>query len=353
VVHSGSHFKHCGDLRELNGLNKLRGSLRISNLGCGKDVALELKTVMLKEKQHLRDLSLKWSTEGDVNDWDVVDDKMPLEGFQPLPNLKRLCLDDYPGSRLPSWVFSLTNLVELWLFDCRTLKSIPEWIHNFKSLEDFRIDGCSSLTSLPEGMGRLTSLKNGCSFELPEGMGSQLNFDLERVNDEDGMQGQGLTSLLSLHFSGLPKLVSLPSALQHATSLQHLEITDCESLAAIPEWIHNFKSLEDFEIDGCSSLTSLPEGMGRLTSLKSLTIRNCFNLERVNDEDGMQGQGLTSLLNLHFSGLPKLVSLPSALQHATSLQNLKITDCESLAAIPEWIHNFKSLEDFKLMDAPV
>jgi hypothetical protein len=41
VVHSGSHFKHCGDLRELNGLNKLRGRLVIRNLGHGKDVALE------------------------------------------------------------------------------------------------------------------------------------------------------------------------------------------------------------------------------------------------------------------------------------------------------------------------
>jgi Leucine-rich repeat (LRR) protein len=71
----------------------------------------------------------------------------------------RLSLHDHPGSRLPSWVFSLTNLVELLLLNCHTLKSIPEWIHNFKSLEDFEIDGCSSLTSLPEGMGRLMSLK--------------------------------------------------------------------------------------------------------------------------------------------------------------------------------------------------
>jgi hypothetical protein len=52
---------------------------------------------MLKEKQHLRELYLEWSTEGDVNDWDVVDDKMPLEGFEPLPNLKRLELHFLSG----------------------------------------------------------------------------------------------------------------------------------------------------------------------------------------------------------------------------------------------------------------
>ncbi|XP_059461414.1 putative disease resistance protein RGA3 [Corylus avellana] len=240
VVHSGSHFKHCGGLRELNGLNKLSGSLMISNLGHGKDVALEYKAVNLKEKQHLHSLTLFWSIQGDVNDWDVVDDKMPWEGFQPPPNLKHLYLHHYPGSRLPSWVFSLTNLVKLWLCDCRTLKSLP--LQHLTSVQELFLVRC---------------------------------LELELANDKDGMQWQGLTSLLSLCFSGLPKLVSLPSRLQHATTLQNLRITNCESLKAIPEWIHNFKSLQDFEIDGCSSLTSLPEGMGRLTSLKRLTIKNC------------------------------------------------------------------------------
>jgi hypothetical protein len=189
-------------------------------------------------------------------------------------------------------------------------------------------------------MGRLTSLK-------------KLTIGLERVNDEDGMQGQGLTSLLSLDFSGLPKLVSLPSALQHATSLQKLKIWKCESLTAIPEWIHNFKSLEDFTIYGCSSLTSLPEGMGRLTSLKKLTIWNCLNLERVNDEDGMQGQGLTSLLSLDFNRLPKLVSLPSALQHATSLQRLTIGIVKAWWLYQSGSTTSNHLKTLQLMDAPV
>jgi Leucine-rich repeat (LRR) protein len=252
VVHSGSHFKHCGGLQELNGLNKLRGSLKISNLGHGKDVALENKAVNLKEKQHLHSLRLCWSIEGDVNDWEAVDDKIPLEGLIQLPpNLKHLYLHHYPGSRLSSWVLSLTNLVNLSLFGSLTLKSLP--LQHLTSVQDLILDYC---------------------------------LELELANDEDGMQWQGLTSLLSLRFSGLPKLVSLPSGLQHATTLQQLKIWHCESLSAIPEWIHNFKSLQDFEIDGCSSLTSLPEGMGRLM-LKRLTIKNCpFLLRRCKRDTG-------------------------------------------------------------------
>ncbi|XP_059451681.1 putative disease resistance protein RGA3 [Corylus avellana] len=250
VVHLGSNFKHCSGLRELNGLNKLRGSLKISNLGRGKDVALEYKAANLKEIQYLHSLSLCWSTKGYVNDWDVVDDEMQLEGFQPPPNLKHLHLYDYPGSRLPSWVFSLRNLVSLWLVDCHSLKSLP--LQHLTSVQDLILERC---------------------------------LDLELANDEDGMQWHGLTSLLSLSFSGLPKLVSLPSGLQHTTTLQKLSLTKCESLKAIPDWIHNFKSLQYLDIYECSSLTSLPEGMGRLTSLKSLTIWDCPILLRRCEND--------------------------------------------------------------------
>jgi structure-specific endonuclease subunit SLX1 len=106
----------------------------------------------------------------------------------------------------------------------------------------------------------------------------ELNFmncpELEFANDEDGMQWQHLKSLLSLHLSGLPKLVSLPLGLQHVTTLQKLQIWNCESLTVVPNWIHNLKSLQVFEISQCSNLTSLPEGMGRLTTLHRLKIED-------------------------------------------------------------------------------
>ncbi|KAG6632424.1 hypothetical protein CIPAW_13G158500 [Carya illinoinensis] len=106
-------------------------------------------------------------------------------------------------------------------------------------------------------------------------------------NDEHGMQWKGLKSLISLEFTGMPKLVSLPLGLQHVTSLRRLQISDCSSLMAIPEWICNWASLELFTISRCNGLTSLPEAMSRLTSLKKLTIQDCpILLRRCEQERG-------------------------------------------------------------------
>jgi hypothetical protein len=131
------------------------------------------------------------------------------------------------------------------------------------------IHSCNRLSSLFPGIQHLAALQHLDLHDCPE---------LELANVEDEMQWQGLKSLLSLKFSCLPKLVSLPLGLQHATSLQKLLISYCENLTAIPEWIHNWTSLQELEIDACSSLTSLPEGMRSLTSFKWLEIKNCPNL---------------------------------------------------------------------------
>jgi hypothetical protein len=86
VVHSGSHSS--GGLKELNGLNDLRGELAILNLGRGKCAVSEYESAKLKEKQHLRVLHLKWRFEETFNAPDVFDDESSLEGFQLHPNLK-------------------------------------------------------------------------------------------------------------------------------------------------------------------------------------------------------------------------------------------------------------------------
>jgi Leucine-rich repeat (LRR) protein len=101
-----------------------------------------------------------------------------------------------------------------------------------------------------------------------------------------GCKGKALRAS-STSISKLPKLVSLPSRLEHATTLQKLEISDCENFTAIPEWIHNCKSLQMLEISHCLSLASLPEGMGRLTSLRRLKIEDCpILLQRYKRETG-------------------------------------------------------------------
>ena len=129
----------------------------------------------------------------------------------------------------------------------------------------------------------------------------------------------------------------------------------CGSRNSPPEQgLKNLTSLETLKIWRCNRLKSLFPGIQHLTALQDLYLHDCLELEQANDEDGMQWQGLKSLLSLTFSRLPKLVSLPLGLQRATTLKSLFTSKCENLTAIPEWIHNsahhFKS---FKLLNAPV
>jgi hypothetical protein len=53
VVNKDPLSSHSSGLKELNGLNNLRGSLSIYNLRHGKDAMSECKAANLKEKQHL------------------------------------------------------------------------------------------------------------------------------------------------------------------------------------------------------------------------------------------------------------------------------------------------------------
>ncbi|XP_042954986.1 disease resistance protein RGA2-like isoform X2 [Carya illinoinensis] len=241
---------------------------------------------------------------------------------------------------LPSGLQHVTTLRELQISDCLMLdlgnnEHGMQW-KGLKSLISLKFKGIPKLVSLPSGLQHVTTLRELQISDCPM---------LDIGNNEHGMQWKGLKSLISLKFSGMPKLVSLPLGLQYVTTLRELHIIGCSSLVAIPEWICNWASLEQFTIFRCSGLTSLPEAMSRLTTLRELRISNCPVLDLGN---GMQWKGLKSLISLDFDSIPNLVSLPLGLQHVTSLRWLQISDCSSLLAIPEWIYNWASLEQFTI-----
>jgi hypothetical protein len=374
VVHSGSHSSHCADLRELNGLIQLRGSLRITNLGHVKGVASEFKDATLKDLQHLRALGLDWKPRDE--DWDVVEDETSFEGFQPPPNLKVLKLSDYPGSRIPSWVSSLTNLIKFDLYKCKKCQYLPSLsqLPSLKTLILCNMDvieyisdsndfSSSSSSTLEPFFPSLEYLKLVCCRNL-KGWWRRRDSSVE-VNFVEITEHQLLPSfphLSHLEIVNCPMLTSMPTfphleeelvlsdtswkPLQRTMMMNMATPQSPMSAATTSSSSTPLSKLKHLTLESIKDLVTLP--LQHLTSLQHLNLVNCRELEFANDEDEMQWQGLKSLFSLHFARLPKLLSLPSGLQHATTLENLKIDDCENLTAVPDWIHNCKSLKVFKI-----
>jgi hypothetical protein len=377
VVHWGSHSRHCADLRELNELNQLRGCLEIKNLGHVKGVASEFKAATLKEKQHLHALSLNWSTEGDVNDWDIVEDEMSLEGFQPHPNLKVLDFNYYPGSRLPSWVSLLTNLITFKLYGCAKCQYLPplsqlpslktlflEYMYGMQYISDSNDFSSSSVLEpfFPSleyiNLSVCPDLKGWWRRDSYVEANSDSHNSVE-ITRPSLPSFPRLSKLWIWHCPMLTSISMFPhleeelvlkntswKPLQHTMMMNMATPQSSLSAATTSSSSTPLLKLKRLTLFSIIDLVSLP--LQHFTSLQELNFMNCPELEFANDEDGMQWQHLKSLFSLHLSGLPKLVSLPSGLQHVTTLQKLQIWNCESFTVVPNWIHNFKSLQVFEI-----
>jgi hypothetical protein len=212
VVHKDPLSQHSSGLKELKGLNNLRGELVITNMRHGKDGASECKEANLKAKQHLHGLSLQWSTEGGVNASDViVDDEMLLEVLQPHPNLKELCLEGNWGSRLPSWLLSLTNLKSLVL----SRMDAMEYILDSGYSKDFSYSFIPSLKEI-----KLKNCPNLKGWWRRRDSSVEVNSDSHNSNEN----------------TEHPLLPSFPC-------LSRLEILNCPMLTSMPTFPHLEESL--------------------------------------------------------------------------------------------------------------
>ncbi|XP_059428632.1 putative disease resistance protein RGA4 [Corylus avellana] len=405
VVYKDPLFRHSSGLKELKGLNDLRGHLDIENLRHGKFATSECKAANLKEKQHLHALDLRWSFKlgGVIALDDIFDDEVLLEVLQPHPNLKILRLQHNYGTRLPIWLSSLTNLVRFELEGCRKCQYLPplnqlpslkvvhliemdalEYISSgsgdsnefssfFPSLKEIRLDHCPNLKGWWRRRDSSVEV-NGDSHNFVEITEHPLLPSFPRLSKLGILHCPLLTSMpMFPHLEELDLFDASSKPLQQTTmmnmaapqsptstattsssstplsKLKYIELDFIEDLETLPEdWSKNLTSLESLRIQSCKRLNSLSPGIQHLTSVQDLELYNCHELELANDEDGMQWQGLKSLLSLKFSHLPKLVSLPLGLQHATTLQSLYISNCKNLTAIPDWIHNFTSLQELRI-----
>ncbi|KAB1225344.1 Disease resistance protein RGA2 [Morella rubra] len=115
VIPSGSVSEECGDLSELNKLNSLRGSY-YQNWETWEGCCVTMQGCKLEREKTSSRFAIGVGFESYVFDSSTEDVLVEeLEGLQPHPNLKSLSISNYRGGIFPSWLLSLTNLVELSL----------------------------------------------------------------------------------------------------------------------------------------------------------------------------------------------------------------------------------------------
>ncbi|XP_075672975.1 putative disease resistance protein RGA4 [Castanea sativa] len=405
---SSLDFRRHGGLKELKGLNKLRGTLEIVGLRHGKEAASESKDANMKEKIHLQDLTLSWIEE-DVDESNFGYDEESLKALLPhgLPsNLQELRLIRYRGVKFPSAISSISNLVKLSFDRCKKCQHLPP-LDQFHSLKILFLQGMDDLEYISEreNNGEVSDSSFLPSLEQLEiWFCPNLKGWWQRQRDSvEELHNHSLPSFPHLSYLRIwscPKLLSLPlfpylenlkldkcslkpleqtlrmevinmATPENLTSIAVTSTSSSSTLAASPfiplsklksmsiqnmeetlpkELMCNLISLQDLEMYYCCGPLPLSR---HLTALQNLRVRGSEEVDLINDGDEMEWHGLQSLCNLEFYNLPNLATLPVGIQHLTSLQKLRIKSCPSLSAIPEWICNLTSLQTLNISYSPI
>ncbi|KAG8493278.1 hypothetical protein CXB51_010832 [Gossypium anomalum] len=189
---------------------------------------------------------------------------------------------------------AVTNLTQLVLFRCRSLKSLPEQMHSFPSLEFLEITECPEIERVPkQGLpSKLKEIRIESSDKLIESLIRKKEWSLHKLLslttlyisfsevEMECFPDEHLlpSSLETLWIIGLRNLKSLEyKGFQHLTSLSHLCIYYCTKLQSMPPNMLPH-SLSYLFIYNCPNLQSMPPNM-LPHSLSYLYICNCPKLQ--------------------------------------------------------------------------
>ncbi|XP_056161598.1 putative disease resistance protein RGA3 [Syzygium oleosum] len=348
---------YCG-LEGLKGLNNIRGSLSIENLGHSRDALVESGAANLIEKQHLASLILKWSY---LDNDDAVNgdtDEALLNGLRPHSNLQKLTIHGYKGENFPRWIinnleYSLPNLVELRLLRCGKCKHVPQLgrLPHLKSLEIWRLTELEYIESDHSSTSELEYIESDHSPTSTALFRSLSRLDIQYCENLKSMPlAPRLEDLILRKVNR--ELIKLIFGLN---VLKSLDISQMEFLECLPkDFLQSLTSLERLGISECPRLTSL-SGMQHLPRLRRLSFSNCKELDISKDENGNISdlQGLKSLGSVYIHELPKLASLPQWLLRVSNLEHLSIKKCLKLKVLPEQIEALQSLQRLDIIRCPL
>ncbi|KAI5586887.1 hypothetical protein BDE02_06G242400 [Populus trichocarpa] len=262
---------------------------------------------------------------------------------------------EYRGTRFPSWLSHLSNLVRVHLRHCRRLEHLPP-LHGIPSLEELSIAYMDSLEYIDServgGKGVsmfFPSLRKLRIFSCGRLKGWRKKSRDEMDDDSDESAKEGLIMLCFPRLSSLsivdcPKLTSMPlfptldedlylwrtssmplqqtmemtspvsssssSSIRPLSKLKNLEIYIIDDMESLPKvGLQNLSSLQQLFIYGCERLKSLPLPDKGMPSLQKLLIRHCRGLKSLSESES-QGRipFLPSLQELLLNGCSEELS---------------------------------------------
>ncbi|KAI3959945.1 hypothetical protein MKX01_030236 [Papaver californicum] len=341
---SGFHIK------ELRDLNLLGGKLQIHNLENVSD-AIDAAGACLKDKQQIVRLELYW-TENETSSDVVQDDFEVLEGLQPHPNLRRLGIHYYVGSKFPTWMTSpnnmLPNLVFVVLLNCSKCEYLPQ-LGSLPLLKVLKIVGLGGVKTIGSEFYGSNNSKVPSFPSLEElsliGMPNLLEWSdhISSSPSSDSSSPCSFPRLERLEVKACHKLTLMPIRFPFLKVLK-LEHCNGEPVSSLVE--SNLTSLTSVDIAFCKELLFLPRGLLRGNNmLQSLEVSNCEMFQGFNpdqDEEPSELLPNNSLDSLSLFNCPALVSWPD-LRGFNSLWVLGINVCKRQKSIPNGIEHLPKL----------
>ncbi|RVW64619.1 putative disease resistance protein RGA3 [Vitis vinifera] len=313
-----------GSLSELKGLNQLRGGLCISNLQNVRDVELVSRGEILKGKQYLQSLRLKWERSG--QDGGDEGDKSVMEGLQPHPHLKDIFIEGYGGTEFPSWMMNdglgslLPHLIEIEVSGCSRCKILPPF-SQLPSLKSLKLDDMKEVVELNEGSSATPFFPSLESLELSNMLKLKELWRMDLLAE----QRPSFSHLSQLEIRNCHNLASLE--LHSSPHLSQLEINDCPNLTSIE--LPSSLCLSQLDIKKCPNLASF-----KVASLPSLETLSLFTVRYGVIWQIMSVSASSSLKSLYIESINDMISLPKELlQHVSGLVTLQIRECPNLQSL--------------------
>ncbi|XP_054778179.1 putative disease resistance protein At3g14460 [Prosopis cineraria] len=299
------------EIGELGEMPNLKGWITIKKLENVKD-GNEAFEARMMEKEHIKDLTLSWSGDADVED---VTQRDILDKLQPYWDLEGLEIWSYRGTTFPDWLGSPGYHYMTWLqlVNCENCCMLPP-LGQLPALKTLYMRGLKRIEKIGEELLKASERAPMIPFPALECLGFSFMTSWKEWHSIDV---EAFPELRCLKIWSCPKLVgNLPSQL---LSLKTLRMEYCPLLASS---IPRCPEIQDLVIVGCRSVGWQEQELPR--SLRRLGITGCRMLESMLE-------ALSKHLHLQELSISECSNTSHQMIHLPpSLQQLEISDCQNV-----------------------